>query len=343
MSSLPLGGKQPQHKAPGDPGESHWARPHYDVFHDYLIGQKGLANYTVRNYLSDLGTFWKFLDREQITGLKAVTRDTLGKYLFWLLSTAKPSARNPKLGRDYARRSVLRRLVGLRMFFHLVQKQGIIEIDPTLKIDSLKLDKRLPQFLEREKVDVLLKAPPEDEASGLRDKAILELLYACGMRVSEIVGMNVSDVNLAERQARVLGKGSKERRVLFGEPAKHAVQKYLQIGRSEFCQIEKETALFVNNRGTRLSARSVQKLVRGYAGRAGLGSGVHTHTLRHTFATHLLDGGADLRVVQELLGHSSPATTEIYTHVTQAQARKAYEKAHPRSDARRRDASDANG
>lgn len=318
-------------KAPGDPGEGHWARAHYELFRTHLEARRGLAAYTVRNYLSDLATLWPFLDRRKITDLRAVDRDTLRAYLHWLLTTAKPSRGLGRGGSDYAQRSVARRVVGLRLFFKLMVKNGVLEADPTLRLGTLKGPKRLPQVLEQPAVTSLMTAPPAEGPSGLRDRAILELLYGAGLRVSEIAGLKLSDVDTRDDRVRVLGKGSKERIVPFGLPARKALDEYVKLGRPGFLPREGEEAMFLNARGGRLTVRGIQKLVRGWAARAGLGTGVHPHTMRHTFATHLLDGGADLRVVQELLGHSSPATTQIYTHVSQASARQAYDAAHPRA------------
>ena len=159
------------------------------------------------------------------------------------------------------------------------------------------------------------------------------LVYAAGLRVSEVNGLNVDSVNLATREVRVIGKGSKERVALIGESAKDALSAYMSEVRPEVASIDADGALFVNRYGKRLSQRSIQKSVRSYAARSGLGTQVHTHTLRHSFATHLLEGGADLRVVQELLGHASPATTQVYTHITKTEARQAYMAAHPRAGA----------
>ena len=163
------------------------------------------------------------------------------------------------------------------------------------------------------------------------DRALLELIYAAGLRVSEVNGIDLDKVNLETRELRVTGKGAKERVVLVGPPARDAIRTYVQKVRPNVASTDAGGALFVNRFGGRLSQRSIQKIVRSYAARAGLGSQVHTHTLRHSFATHMLEGGADLRVVQELLGHSSPATTQIYTHITQREARRAYMSAHPRA------------
>ena len=174
-------------------------------------------------------------------------------------------------------------------------------------------------------------APDPTSPKGIRDRALLELVYAAGLRVSEVNGLNIENVNLNTREVRVLGKGSKERITLIGESARDALSTYMSEVRPEVASMDADGALFVNRYGRRLSQRSIQKAVRGYAARSGLGTQVHTHTLRHSFATHLLEGGADLRVVQDLLGHASPATTQVYTHITKTEARQAYMAAHPRA------------
>lgn len=193
------------------------------------------------------------------------------------------------------------------------------------------MDSRLPRFLTQDEAARLVQAPETSDLLGPRDRALLELIYAAGLRVSEARDLNISGVNLETRELRVTGKGSKQRVVLIGIAARDALALYLREVRPKLANRASGMALFLNRFGGRLSQRSVQQKVRKYAGKVGLGSGVHTHTLRHSFATHLLEGGADLRVVQELLGHSSPATTQIYTHVTASQAKEVYLAAHPRS------------
>jgi integrase/recombinase XerC len=229
---------------------------------------------------------------------------------------------------------VVRKLSALRSLFRFLARTGELPGDPTARLASAKTGQRLPDFLDRRGVEALLAAPRESTPVGMRDRAILELLYAAGLRVSEVTGLDVEDVDLERGEVRVLGKGSRQRVGLLGAPARRALERYLQVARplSQGGRARRDAAaFFLNRNGGRLTPRSVQLLVRRYSRQAGLASGVHPHTLRHTFATHLLDGGADLRVVQELLGHATPTTTQIYTHVTQASARQAYQAAHPRA------------
>ena len=328
--------------SPGDPGEDHWARDVYLRLKRDLQAQRGLAAYTVRNYLTDLGSFWRFLDSEGVQDLGRVDRGMVRQYLYWLLTEAPPLAGgHGKSGvprsrnRGYADRSVVRKLSALRTLFAFLLRTGEVEVDPTARVASARTGRTLPDFLDPSGVQALLEAPSRATPAGLRDRAILELLYAAGLRVSEVVGVNVDDVDLHRREVRVTGKGSHQRLGLLGVPACEALRVYLENARDRLRGRRDDGALFLNRSGGRLTQRSVQSLVRRYSLEAGLPPGVHPHTLRHTFATHLLDGGADVRVVQHLLGHASPATTQIYTHVTQAGAFRTYQSAHPR--ARRRE------
>ena len=332
--------------SPGDPGEGHWAQEVYQRLKFHLQAQGGLTWHTIRNYLTDLAPFWNFLDMQDVRDLASVDRGLLRQYLYWLLTEARPLSGHPRLHSErriaarsrqvgYATRSLARKLSALRILFGFLMRQGETPQDPTARVAPAKLEHRLPNFLDPEGVQALLKAPKRSTPAGLRDQAILELLYGGGLRVSEVVGLDVEDVNLDRGEVRVMGKGSRQRLALVGVPAQEALRNYLQKARIRLQGRRRSDAIFLNPSGGRLTQRSIQSLVRRYALQAGLPDGIHPHTLRHTFATHLLDGGADIRVVQELLGHTSPATTQIYTHVTQTGARRVYMSAHPRA---RRDA-----
>jgi integrase/recombinase XerC len=209
--------------------------------------------------------------------------------------------------------------------------RGDVERDQTDLVTSPRLDRRLPVAATRREIELLLSVPDTSTEIGLRDRAILEVLYSAGLRVAEICSLDTGDIDFQASELRVVGKGDKERVTLLGKPALRAVDAYLHKSRPEMAARSSETALFLNRYGGRLSARSIERLVKRYALEAGLDPNFHTHTLRHSFATHLLDGGADLRVVQDLMGHSSPATTQIYTYVSTEQARKVYLKSHPRA------------
>ena len=290
-----------------------------DRFEEHLVVERSLAPLTVRNYLTDVRPLHDYMARSRISELSGLDRATLRGYLAWLID----------LG--YVRASVARKLSALRTLLAWLVRLGVLEADPLPKRGVMKLDSRLPRFLAQDEAARLVEAPDRSDPLGLRDAALLELIYSAGLRVSEARDLNVSEVNLHTRELRVTGKGSKQRVVLIGEAARDALALYLNDVRPTLASKESGMALFLNRLGGRLSQRSIQQKVRKYAGRVGLGSAVHTHTLRHSFATHLLEGGADLRVVQELLGHASPATTQIYTHVTGSQARAVYMSSHPRA------------
>ncbi len=298
--------------------EREWASA-IEKFSTHLSAERGLAALTVRNYTTDLTALAEYMRTKRIPRLGNLDRLALRSYLAWLV----------QLG--YARSSVVRKLSALRSFLRWLAKEGLIEGDPLPRRGVMKRERRLPDFLSQRDSARLVEAPDSTTPVGLRDRAILEVAYGSGLRVSEVRGLDVASVNLHTGELRVVGKGSKERIVIFGDAAKSALYAYLGEARPKMANRTSGAALFLNRYGGRLTQRSIQQKVRRYAAKAGLRSGVHTHTLRHSFATHLLEGGADLRVVQELLGHSSPATTQIYTHVTQRQARGIYMAAHPRA------------
>jgi integrase/recombinase XerC len=285
-------------------------------FIDYLRVERNASRYTVRNYEADLLGFFSFLRGEKIESLDDVDKNTLRDYLWELME------------RGFARTSIARKLSAVRSFYRYLQREDLVSVSPAASISSPKLDRRLPEFLSRDESTRLVEAPDLTTPAGLRDRAFLELLYASGLRVSELVSLNTGQVNLESREIRVWGKGAKERVVLMGEPAARAIGAYLREGRPRLLSVSTE-AVFLNQDGGRLTVRSVQSFVRAYAALAGIEKDVHPHMVRHTFATHLLDGGADLRVVQELLGHASLSSTQIYTHVSKSQARKVYMAAHP--------------
>jgi tyrosine recombinase XerC len=295
----------------------------YDRYIKYLEAEKNASPYTVRNYRDDLLDFLYFLKKQKIDPIKEtekgmeVDRHVLRDYLSELA------------GRGIAKASVARKLSAIRSFYRYLVREKIITKNPLEQVSSPKLDKRLPSFLTLEEVERLLDAPDLSTPLGQRDRALLELLYASGLRVSELAGLTPGQVDLESNEIRVLGKGSKERVVLMGEPAAAALKSYLKEGRTELLSKKRSQALFLSRYGQRLHERDVQKMLEHHAKKAGIGRRVHPHMLRHTFATHMLDGGADLRVVQELLGHARLTSTQIYTHVTKRQARKVYLAAHP--------------
>ena len=291
----------------------------FNKYLNYLEAERNAAAYTVRNYTTDLLGFFNFLRDKRISSLNEVDKRILRDYLSYLME------------QGFVKASIARKLSAIRSFYRYLMREEMVPTSPAATTSSPKLDKRLPSFLSIEEVNRLLEAPDLAIAQGQRDRALLELLYAAGLRVSELVSLDIKQVNLDTDEIRVRGKGSKERIVLMGKPAAEALRTYFRQGRPELfgAKIRMTNALFINRDGERLTERSVQRLLEKYAKIAGIEKRVYPHMLRHTFATHLLDGGADLRVVQELLGHANLSSTQIYTHVTKSQARKVYLSAHP--------------
>ena len=293
----------------------------------YLRAERNASPYTVRNYTRDLRHFLDFLGREKVTTFEDVDRHLLRRYVASLLEGG------------YEKTSVARKMSALGSFYRYLLREDLLSSDPVAAVSSPKLDRRLPSFLSADEVTQLVHAPDDSNPLGQRDKALLELLYASGLRVSEIASLEMGNVNLDAREIRVWGKGSKERIVLIGKPAASALDRYMRDGRRQLLGKSRSAAIFLNRYGRPLTQRSLQKALAKYGVKAGIDRRVHPHLLRHSFATHLLDGGADLRVVQELLGHANLSSTQVYTHVTKGQARKVYLAAHPRAG--RREGEDA--
>ncbi len=311
----------------------------------HLNAERSLSQYTVRNYVDDLAPLFQFMELEGYDSLAAVDRAFLRRYVAWLMAARPVRNGGRSWRRGHKRASVARALASLRSFFRYLVQEDVVPPSPLWKRGSRqaralmpKMEKSLPRVLGHADVDRLLGTPedpevkgrPRDPALQVRDKAVLELLYATGLRVGELERLDISDVDLSRRRVRAVGKGSKERYVVMGRPAKEAIERYLHEARPALEGRRSTHALLLNRLGGRLTKRSVQEMVRRYSMQAA-GTVAHPHTLRHTFATHLLDGGADLRIVQDLLGHASPATTQIYTHVSMAKSREEYLKAHPRA------------
>jgi site-specific recombinase XerD len=287
---------------------------------EHIATTRQLAEHTVRNYINDLAPLIEYLGVQKVAKLTDVDRLFLRGYLAWLISSG------------YSRSSVSRKLSALKSFFRFLRHSGAVELDQTELVTGPRKEKKLPAIASSFEIDRLLDIPDTSTDAGVRDRAILELLYGAGLRVSEANAMDISDLDLGTREVRVIGKGSKPRVALFGEQASYWLGRYIKDARGKFVSRKSATPVWLNQSGGRLSIRSIQRIVKKYAQAAGLDPEFHTHSLRHSFATHLLDGGADLRVVQDLLGHSSPATTQIYTHVSTEQARNVYLGAHPRAN-----------
>jgi len=294
---------------------------------DYLQVERGASPHTLDTYGRDLQEFFQSAglgDDPAAADLSRVDHRTIRRYLAELAR------------RGLSRRTTARKLSALRSFFRFLTRRGHVAANPTRLVASPKQPRRLPNFLEHDAVVPLVEAPPTDRPAGLRDRALLELLYGSGLRLAEVVSLDLGDLDREQGLVRVLGKGGRERIVPFGRAAARALEAYLERGRPRLLQAAGtqgagEQAVFLNSRGARLGRRGVAYIVRKYARSARLYRRVTPHTLRHTFATHLLQGGADLRAVQELLGHAQISTTQVYTHVTQEHLRATYLNAHPRA------------
>jgi integrase/recombinase XerC len=289
----------------------------------HLALEKNSSAHTVKAYREDLTqalVFFRARLGQQNPAPDRLTTRVLRAYLAWLHE------------QGYAKTTVSRRVSAVRSWCRFLCRQGVLSANPADGLRGPRQDKRLPHFLGVEDVLRLLDAPPADAPLGLRDRALLETLYSAGLRVSELTGLNVEDVDLGEGLATVRGKGRKERLALLGPPALSALRRWLDGRAAVTAGLSRaQPALFLNKSGTRLSSRSVGRLLEKYLKQAGLDPRTSPHTLRHSFATHLLDNGADIRSVQELLGHRSLSTTQIYTHVTTHRLQESYDKAHPRA------------
>lgn len=327
-----------------------------ESFFAYLVVEKNASDHTLASYRSDLEQFARWLRQSRsgsdasggagsppndlghpscdvaaagapvlltLNGLSAVDHLTIRRFLGHLQRER------------YSRRSIARKLSCLRSFFKHLCREKVIEQSPLAGVSTPRLEKRLPEFLQVEEVLALLACPDLSSPLGQRDRAWLETLYATGIRIGELVGLNLRDIDYSNGYVLVLGKGKKERLVPLGSEAIAALGRYLQAGRPQLeargGSAQKNPALFLNKLGTRISARSIRRILDGYVGQVALTRHVSPHTIRHSFATHLLNNGADLRAVQELLGHADISTTQIYTHVTKERLKRVYQKFHPRS------------
>ncbi|MDX1492449.1 MAG: site-specific tyrosine recombinase XerD [Longimicrobiales bacterium] len=290
-----------------------------EQFRDYLTFERGLSDRTVQAYGRDLARWMDFVMEEGIQRPQDVSIGILRSWVFGLKDEG------------LAPTSIRRAQSALRTYFGFLLAEGVVETDPTDRLDSPKVGRRLPDFLTPEETERLLEAPDPDRPTFWRDRAILEFLYATGVRVSELVDLPLSSVDLDEGFATVFGKGAKERLVPVGAPALRALRRYLRDVRPRLDTGEGEGKVFLNARGRPIRRESVWAIVKKAAQRAGIEKKVSPHTLRHTFATHLVEGGADLAAVQELLGHADISTTQIYTHLDRAYLRDLHARYHPRS------------
>jgi integrase/recombinase XerD len=289
----------------------------------YLEFERGLSRNTLEAYRSDLLQFGEWLGRTH--------RDPLGVGHSELSEFANEIATGRADKPPAASATLQRKVACLRSFYRHLRRTGVLTTDPTAHLRAPKQGRKLPQVLSRDEVAELLRQPRGTEPAALRDRALLETMYACGLRASEAIDLEVGDVDLEDGILRARGKGSKERLVPVGSAAARALTAYLQRGRARLVGDRWEARLFVNQRGAGLSRQGLYKIVQRHAASAGLASKMSPHTLRHSFATHLLAGGCDLRSLQEMLGHADIATTQIYTHLSAERLKDAYFRAHPRA------------
>ena len=288
-----------------------------DRFLRYLAIERNCSELTIKSYREDLAILIEYLeDTGHHLTVSAIQPVDLRRYVAALHDAG------------YAKSSISRRLACMRSFFKFAQREGICESNPAKPLRNPRRERKLPHFLTGAEIGKLLLTPSSSSAAGLRDRAILETLYSAGLRASELVGINQEDLDLQDGIVRVRGKGKRERLAPLGSHATKAIRRWQQVRQPDR---ESNDALFLNKFGGRLTTRSIQRMLDKYLKQSGLDLRTSPHTLRHSFATHLLDRGADIRSVQELLGHKSLVTTQIYTHVSTAGLRKIYELAHPRA------------
>jgi integrase/recombinase XerD len=289
----------------------------------YLEFERGLSRNTLDAYRTDLLQFGRFLARRDLSALDAGSGDVAD----FLAELAAGNVDRPPASTA----TIHRKSACLRSFYRHLRREGLRESDPTATLSPPRRSRKLPHVLTRGEIDRLLAQPRGAEPAALRDRALLELMYACGLRASEAIGLELTDVDLEERVLRARGKGSKERVVPIGQAAVRALRIYLERGRPGLVKGASESRLFVNFRGGALTRQGLYKIVRRHAVTAGLADRMSPHTLRHTFATHLLAGGCDLRSVQEMLGHADVSTTQLYTHLSSQRLKDVYFRAHPRA------------
>ncbi|MBI4846449.1 MAG: site-specific tyrosine recombinase XerD [Candidatus Omnitrophica bacterium] len=288
-------------------------------FLNYLLLERGLSENTVAAYRRDLGKFFSFMSGDKNRNNDCPSRDDFLGFIFELKGKKmKPS-------------SIARNIVALKVFYRYLVSQQYIKTDPTELLESPRLWKYLPDILSIDEVDKFLKIIRTDKVKHIRDRACFELMYATGMRVSELVNLKTNDLDLHLGVLRCTGKGQKERIIPIGSFSKDAVLNYIQQARGKFLKEKDTKFLFLSKAGSKLSRQMIWKLIRQYASMAGIKKHVSPHTLRHSFATHILEKGADLRIVQELLGHSNISTTQIYTHVNKERLKSIHQKFHPRT------------
>ena len=288
-------------------------------FLDYLNYERKFSNYTILNYHEDLDRFIEYLNKKEINNIKDIDYQTIRNYLVYM--------HNKRL----SKKTISRRISTLRSFFKYLLNKEYITDNPMILISNPKLDKLLPKFLYKEELDTLESIPDLDTTEGIRDKLIIELFYSTGIRVSELSNLKINDIDFKEKKINIFGKGSKERIVLFGNPCLELINLYMNNSRPYILNDGDSPYLFVNKRKNKLSENSIRIIIKNILKKSGLNIKLTPHVLRHTFATDLLNNGADLRTVQELLGHENLKTTEVYTHITNDRLKKVFNACHPRA------------
>jgi integrase/recombinase XerD len=289
-----------------------------DIFLNYLSVERGLSRNTISSYRKDLQFYTDFLKQKNIGALSKITKNDITNFML-----------NQK-DKGVSVNSVARRLAAIRMFHRFLVRERILKTDPSNLIETPKLWKKIPDTLSLNEINALISQPNIRDKQGIRDKAILETLYATGMRVSEAVNLKVDDVNLDVGFLRCVGKGNKERIIPIGNLATGSIKRYLELSRTYLLKKKESPILFLNRSGNKLSRQSLWKLIKKYAKDARIKKPIRPHILRHSFATHLLERGADLRSVQEMLGHTNISTTQIYTHIDKQRLKSVHKMFHPR-------------
>lgn len=287
-------------------------------FTEYLREEKKASENTVLSYGRDLRNFCRFLREAGISDAEKVNRTNVMAYMYELQKQKKAGA------------TVSRNIASIRSFFQYLQRQGLVSENPAAGLEAPKVEKKPPEILSLEKVELLLEQPKGEEAKEIRDKAMLELLYATGIRVTELISLQLSDVNLAMEYIHC-GNAAKGRIIPIGAQAKHSLRRYMEKAREKMLQRADEETLFVNCSGRPMTRQGFWKIIKSYAKKAGIEQEITPHMLRHSFAAHLIENGADLRSVQEMLGHSDISTTQIYTKLTNQKLKNVYAKSHPRA------------
>ena len=289
-----------------------------DVFLNYLSVERGLSRNTIISYREDINAYIDFLKGARIDSFSLTKKNDITDFMF----VQKDKGLSPN--------SVARRLAAIKTFYRFLVRERILKADPSSLIDSPKLWKKIPQILSENEIDALLSQPNIRQRQGIRDKAILETLYATGMRVSEAANLKTDNVNLGVGFLRCIGKGNKERIIPLGKKAIISLKRYLEVSRPQQLKNKESDFLFLNRFGKRISRQSLWKLIKRYAREARIKKPIRPHILRHSFATHLLERGADLRSVQEMLGHANISTTQIYTHISKERLKAIHKMFHPR-------------